>query len=79
MNDKLLNEPLMNYFQWASCNENNYTSEAYANYHTLWHLKQAEKVVCDEAVTGFDSARNVTVDKQSITNAFENYIKDNIK
>ncbi len=56
--------------------------EAYATYHTQWHLNKVKDVVLDKAVGVLhrDIENNIIIliDKQSITNAIENYIKENL-
>jgi len=50
------------------------------NYHTQWHLNNVKGVVCDEAECEMTKWGTINeVDKQSITNAFDNYITNNLK
>ena len=51
----------------------------YANYKTEWHLRQCSEVVCEEAECEITKWGYVAiVDKQSITNAVENYINESL-
>ncbi len=61
--------------------------KAYAKYHTEWHLNNLKEIVCEEANIKQESeyidcsigyAIVSSVDKQSITNAIENYIKEKL-
>lgn len=75
-------EPLMSVYQYySSLNAISYSplsfAKAYAKYHTQWHLNNAKEFVADEAGTETYFSF-VTIDKQSIHTAIDNYIKENL-
>jgi hypothetical protein len=71
-------EPLMTWREWLNINANidmdSSGIQAYATYHTNWHLNNVKEVLINET----DVYLGVTVQEieQSITNEIENYIKE---
>lgn len=75
-------EPLLTWVQWFYIQEKNGISEnwvdEYISYATKWHLNNVKEVISEEAEIGFDGEWKITVHKQSITNAVDNYIEINL-
>ena len=82
-------EPLLSFNDWFHKKTVNIKVDDYAKYHTQWHLNKVKEVVCEEAdttqkechYTGVRAGGSYfisIVDKQSITNAINSYIDENL-
>jgi len=85
-------EPLMSAEEWyydqllkqnGKILSNFEIGQQYAKYHTQWHLNNAKEFVAGKAITNDDcnnwNCQGMSVDKQSIHNAIDNYIEINLK
>ena len=78
-------EPLMSaeeYFNTKNFGTDFDFAQDYANYVTQWHLNNAKEFVAGKAITNDDcnnwNCQGMSVDKQSIHTAIDNYIEINL-